>query len=152
MAADHHAIITRLVKTLNEQNYDLWETLVTEDYFEEYPQSGEVIRGPKNVRAAVENYPQGLAKDSLDMSDARVAATDARWVRTPTFTFVRVEGSGNVGTAAFKARYPNGSTWWIVILYELRGDRLAKATAFFAPIFEAPEWRKPYVETTGARA
>jgi SnoaL-like protein len=152
MAADHHAIVTRLVKTLNEKNYDLWETLVTEDYFEEYPQSGEVIRGPKNVRASVENYPQGLGRDTLDMSDARLAATDARWVRTPTFTFVRAEGTGNVGTAAFKARYPDGSTWWIVMLYELRGDRLAKATAFFAPLFEAPAWRKPYVENPSARA
>jgi len=143
---DHTAIITRLVQVLNEHNYELWETLVTEDYFEEYPQSGELIRGPKNVRASVENYPGGISKDALDLADARVVGTNSRWVRTPTFTFVRVEGRGNVGTAAFKGRYPDGTTWWIILLYELRGDRLAKATAFFAPTFEAPEWRKPYVD------
>jgi hypothetical protein len=138
------------MKALNEQNLDEWETLVTEDYTEEYPQSGEIIRGRKTVRAAIENYPGGLLKDGLDASTTRLAATEARWVKTPTFTFVRVEGTGNVGTAAFKVRYPDGSLWWVIILYELRGDKVAKNTAFFAPIFEAPEWRKPYVDRTSA--
>ena len=150
MPIDHSAIQMRIMKALNEQNLDEWETLVTEDYTEEYPQSGEIIRGRKTVRAAVENYPGGLPNDGLDVSSWRMAATEARWVKTPTFTFVRVEGTGNVGTAAFKARYPDGSQWWVVILYELRGDKVAKSTAFFAPMFEAPEWRKPYVDRTGA--
>jgi hypothetical protein len=148
MPTDHNAIFTRLVRVLNEQDFDLWETLVTEDYVEEYPQSGEVIRGPKNVRAAVENYPGGIPKDSLDLADARVAGSEPQWVRTPTYTFVRAEGTGNKGTAAFKGRYPDGSVSWIILLYELRADRLAKATAFFAPIFEAPDWRKQYVDAS----
>jgi len=144
---DHSAIQARIMKALNEQNFDEWETLVTEDYTEEYPQSGEIIRGRKKVRAVLDNYPGGgLLKDGLDVSTTRIAATEARWVKTPTFTFVRAEGTGNVGTAAFKARYPDGSVWWVVIIYELRGDRVAKSTTFFAPLFEAPEWRKPYTE------
>jgi hypothetical protein len=152
MPIDHKEIFGRVTKALNDRNYDDWETLVTEDYTEEYPQSGEIIRGPRNVRDAMENYPGGLPRDGLDQSTARVAATNARWVKTPTFTFVRVEGTGNVGTAALKARYLDGSLWWVVIMYELRGDKIAKSTAFFAPFFEAPEWRKPYVDSTGARA
>ncbi|MDP9275144.1 MAG: nuclear transport factor 2 family protein, partial [Chloroflexota bacterium] len=117
MPIDHSAIQRRIMKALNEHNLDEWETLVTEDYIEEYPQSGEVIRGRKNVRAVIENYPGGLLDDGLDVSSARMAATEAQWVKTPTFTFVRVEGTGNVGTAAFKARYPDGSLWWVIILY-----------------------------------
>lgn len=153
MPIDHLAIFTRVMESLNDCNYDEWETLVTEDYTEEYPQSGEIIRGRRNVRAALENYPGGgLPKDGLELSTARVAATEARWVKTPTFTFVRVEGTGNVGTAALKARYPDGTVWWVVFLYELRGEKLAKSTAFFAPFFEAPEWRKQYAESTSARA
>jgi len=146
MLIDHKAIQLRVMKALNDRNWDEWETRVTEDYTEEYPQSGEVIRGRKNVRAVMENYPGGLAKDSLDVSTARVAATEARWVKTPTFTMVRVEGTGNVGAAAFKVRYPDETVWWVIILYELRGDLVAKSTAFFAPLFEAPEWRKQYAE------
>ena len=151
MPIDHSAIQTRIMKALNDHNLDEWETLVTEDYVEEYPQSGEVIRGRKKVRATIENYPGGLLEDGLDVSTRRMAATEATWVKTPTFTFVRVEGTGNVGTAAFKARYPDGSVWWVIILYELRGDKVAKSTAFFAPIFEAPEWRKPYVDSRSAQ-
>jgi len=150
---DHLAIYTRVLKALNECNYDEWESLVTDDYVEEYPQSGEIVRGSKNARAVLENYPGGgLPKDGLDVLGARVAATEARWVKTPTFTFVRVEGTGNLGTAAFKARYPNGSVWWVIVLYELRGDKVAKSTAFYAPVFEAPEWRKPWVEHREASA
>lgn len=152
MPIDHSAIFQRILRALNDQNLDEWETLVTEDYTEEYPQSGEIIRGRKKVRATTENYPGGLLKDGLDVSTARMAATKSEWVKTPTFTFVRVEGTGNVGTAAFKARYPDGSEWWVIILYELRGDKVAKSTAFFAPLFEAPEWRKPYVDNASARA
>ena len=47
MPIDHSAIQTRIMRALNEQNLDEWETLVTEDYTEEYPQSGEIIRGRK---------------------------------------------------------------------------------------------------------
>jgi hypothetical protein len=148
MPIDHAAIQKRVMKALNDRNYDEWETLVTEDYTEEYPQSGEIIRGRKTVRAVLENYPGGLPKDGLDVSTARMAATEARWVKTPTFTFVRVEGTGNVGTVAFTARYPDDALWWVIVIYELRGDRVAKSTAFFAPVFDAPEWRKRYAEKT----
>jgi hypothetical protein len=152
MPIEHSAIFQRILRALNDHNLDEWETLVTEDYIEEYPQSGEIIRGRKKVRATIENYPGGLLEDGLDLSTTRMAATAAQWVKTPTFTFVRVEGTGNVGTAAFKAQYPDGSQWWVIILYELRGDKVAKSTAFFAPLFAAPEWRKPYVDSTSARA
>ena len=118
----------------------------------EYPQSGEVIHGPKNARAIVEYYPGTLPKDTLDLKSARVGATEARWVRTPTFTVVRAEGTGNVGFSAMQSRYPDGSTWWVINFYELRGGRLARSTTYFAPLFEAPEWRKPYVEQRGPTA
>ena len=69
-----------------------------------------------------------------------------RWVVTPMFTVMKVEGSGTVGTATFMTRYPDGSTWWVVTMYELRGEQIARSTTFFAPLFEAPEWRASYVE------
>jgi hypothetical protein len=39
-----------------------------------------------------------------------------------------------------------------VNLYELRDGRMARSTTFFAPAFEAPEWRKPFVELKGSSA
>jgi len=146
MAPDHEVFNARIAKAMNERNYDEYEALLTEDYVGEYPQSGEVIRGPKNARAIIEQYPGGLPDRPVDTASARIAATEARWLRTPTFTVVRVEGTGNVGFNASKGRYPDGSVWWVINYYELRDGRLARSTTFFAPTFEAPEWRKPYVE------
>lgn len=142
----------RITKAMNERDYDAYEALLTEDFVGEYPQSGEVIHGQKNARAILERYPGELPKDAIDMATVRVAATEARWRRTPTFTVVRAEGTGNVGVYALQSRYPDGSTWWIVNLYELRGDRLARSTTYFAPMFDAPEWRRPYVELRGAHS
>lgn len=152
MPTPHEVFSARLTRALNERNYDEYEALLTEDYIGEYPQSGEVIRGPKNARAIVERYPGGLPADNVDTMSVRIAATDARWVRTPTFTVVRAEGTGNVGVSALKARYPDGSVWWVVNFYELREGRLARSTTFFAPIFEAPEWRRPFVDPRGTTA
>ena len=37
----------------------------------------------------------------------------------PLFTLVRVQGGGNTGSSAVRVRYPDGSSWWWVHLYEL---------------------------------
>ena len=67
----------------------------------------------------------------------------------PLFTLVRVQGGGNTGSSAVRVRYPDGSSWWWVHLYELREGRIARTTDFFAQDFDAPEWRRPWVERTG---
>jgi hypothetical protein len=152
MPTKPEAFSMRLAAALNARDWDTYESLMTEDFVGEYPQSGEVIRGRKNARAILEKYPGGLVAEAVDLSSARVAATEARWVRTPTFTVVRAEGSGNVATVAFRSKYPDGSTWWVINFYELRGDLLARSTTFFAPSFDPPEWRKPYVEANGTRS
>jgi SnoaL-like domain len=146
----HDRLAERMAKALSDLNWAEFEALLTEDYVEEYPQSGEVIRGSKNARAVRENYPGGLRDDGLDPSTVRMMTSD-RWVRTPVFTVARAEGAGNTGTATYRGTYPDGSVWWVVVLYELRGERIAKATMFFAPVFEAPEWRKAYVDSASAR-
>ena len=144
--ADNRTIVEQFLQAIAANDIEAQDRLLSDDVVEEYPQSGEVIRGSRNARASRENYPGGLEEGSIDFTEARLAATEARWVITRMFTVMQVEGTGNVGTVTFKTRYPDRSEWWIVILYELRGERIAKATTFFAPVFEAPEWRRPYVE------
>ena len=144
--ADNRSIVEQYLSAMGKNDVEAQERLLSDDIVEEYPQSGEVMRGSRNARSSRENYPGGLEEGSVDFTEARLAATEARWVMTRMFTVMQVEGTGNVGTVTFKTRYPDRSEWWIVILYELRGERIAKATTFFAPVFEAPEWRRPYVE------
>ena len=146
MPIDHRALLERWVAAMNRHDYAAVEGIFTDDLVQDYPQSGEVIRGSQDFRAILENYPSGLPDDPIDLPSLRVAATDELKVVAPLFTIVRVEGAGNVGTYALRNRYPDGSTWWTIGFYELRDGRIARATTFFAPEFEAPEWRAPFVE------
>jgi hypothetical protein len=147
MSVDHKALFDLFIEIHNEHAWDRLGEVFTDDYVEEYPQSGEVFRGLANVRAVRAAYP-GLSETLPDAeatsSTLRLAANDEAWVVTPMFIPVRVEGTGNVGTAIFRMTYPDGSRWWNVHLYEVRGGRLAHAELYFAPEFEPPDWRASY--------
>jgi hypothetical protein len=60
------------------------------------------------------------------------------------------QGRGDAGTTRLRARCPGGPWWWIVVVDELRDRRSARSTSFFAPEFEAPAWRAPFVEWRAA--
>ncbi len=59
---------------------------------------------------------------------------------------VRISGAGDMHTAILKLRYPDGSTWFMVALIEVRDGLIGKSTTYFAPVFDAPEWRQQWVE------
>jgi hypothetical protein len=145
---DHRALLEKYGQALNEGRLDLLAEVLTEDYFEEYPQSGEVIRGRANVVSIIENYPGRTSDMSLgDISTLKVKPADGYKAVAPTYTLVRVEGAGDNGVSTVRATYPDGSHWWIVGLYTLRGGRIASSRTFFAPDFPAAEWRAKWVET-----
>ncbi len=133
---------------MGQRDYDAIDRLLTDDHVSEYPQSGEVIRGKRNFRAVLENYPGGLPKGGTDRAASLIIGSD-EWAMTPTFTLVRLTGSGSLRTAIIRSRYPDGSTWRVINLMEIRDGRIAKATVYFAPMFEAPAWRAQWVELTG---
>lgn len=112
------------------------------DVVVEYPQSGERFRGLENVRAQFENYP-GLEPGSSELSEIIGGRT---YALTPSYTVVAIDGTGDQGTALVRVRYPDGSWWWAVNLYEIRDGRIARSRTFFAPDFPAPDWRAPYRE------
>ena len=57
-----------------------------------------------------------------------------------------IVGGGDQFTATGQVKYPNGETWHIVSLIELRDGKISKMTDYFGAPFEAPAWRAPYVE------
>ncbi|MBA2488082.1 MAG: nuclear transport factor 2 family protein [Chloroflexi bacterium] len=95
------ALATRDVATLSE--------LIAPDAVEEYPQSGERLTGRDNIIAAVRNYPGGLPDAKLL---AVAGGEEDRWVMTPAYTVLNVEGSGNHYTCAFRAEYPDSGVWY----------------------------------------
>jgi hypothetical protein len=136
------------VQVLARNDYDRLGEFLAPDCVHEYPQSGERIVGLANIRAVFENYPGGLVGQELDT--LKVAGEDARWAMAPNFSLVRVTGAGSSYTSALRVRYPDGSMWYVITMFELVDGLMTRGSLYFAPFFEAPEWRKPYVEPNAA--
>jgi len=115
---------------------------VTNDAIWEFPQSGERFHGLANIRGQFENYPD-LEPESSELQEV-IGGTD--YALTPNYTLVTVQGSGDRGAAMVRARYPDGSRWWAVNLYEVRDGKIARSRSFFAPELEPPDWRAPFRE------
>ena len=108
---------------LARQQYDL----EADDFVEDWPQSGERIRGRDNAKAINDNYPTrtGLTpRPSL----RRLSGEGAHWV---------IEGSIDYG---------DGTPVSYVGIAELRDGKLVRLTEYFANPFEAPAWRSQWVE------
>ena len=145
--ADHRAIIELYGKALSERRFDLLAEVLADDYVEEYPQSGEVVRGRDNLIAIIQNYPGRDPNAPLgDVATLSVKPSDGFKVVAPTFSVVRVQGAGDSGVSTLRATYPDGSRWWVVGLYTLRSGKIASNRTFFAPDFPAPAWRAQWVD------
>ena len=137
-------IVERWVRAIEAKDFDAQATLIADDFVDEMPQSGERIRGKANWLAISNNYPGGVG--TVDSTTSRVVGADDHWVMTPSFSVLRIEGSGNVFTYAGTARYGDGQTWDLIAIIELRDGKIAKSTTWYAAPFEAPAWRARFVE------
>jgi ketosteroid isomerase-like protein len=138
-------IVERFVQALSDPDGASGDEYVADDLIEDYPQSGERIRGRANRRAIFDNYP-GRAGHDFGRNQVRRVVGDDQWVMTPAMTLARVNGSGERYTASGLITYPNGEEWHVVQLIELRGGKIARLITYFAAPFEAPAWRAKYVE------
>ena len=137
-------LLGRLYDAFNRRDYDEAMKLLHPDFVEEWPQSGERIYGPANLRAILENYPGGV---SLEATPA-FHGGEEEWAITPGYTVIRMNEAGNTGTGVLKIRYADGSEWWMLVLIELKDGLLYRQSTFFAEPFEAPAWRAAWVQHT----
>ncbi len=135
-------VVRAYMQALANKNLDLQGQLRHLDWYADWPQSGERVRGDANSRAMDEQYPGGLP----DVRTNRIVGSEDRWVVTPVYSVQRVVGSGDSWWGDGSITYPDGSTWFLAILIELRDSLIYRETTYFAEPFEAPEWRKPFVE------
>jgi ketosteroid isomerase-like protein len=138
----HERALGGFADVLSHHDWDKLGDFLTEDATFEYPQSGERFRGVANIRAQFENYA-GLEPGTSRLEEIVGGTT---YALTPTYTVIGIDGSGDRGAAVIRVRYPDGSWWWAINLYELRDGRIRRSRTFFAPDFEAPDWRAPYRE------
>lgn len=142
----HYQMVESVSQLLRDHDIEGLIQLVHDDFVFETPQSRERIVGIANNRAVIENYP-----GEIQSSNRKVHGSADAWVHTPSFTLLRINGSGDEYTTEEWAEYPNGESGYGIALYQFRGDRIAKVTYYFAPPFAAPEWRAPWVEMMPAR-
>jgi ketosteroid isomerase-like protein len=136
--ADNRKTVEQFIQAMATRDWEAQDRLLTDDFVEEYPQSGERIIGKENRRAIIENDPGG---------EPRETSASGPSPKPPV-----IVGAGDQFTATGQVKYPNGETWHLVSLIELRDGKIAKITDFFGAPFEAPAWRAPYVEAARVAA
>jgi ketosteroid isomerase-like protein len=143
-------VIERFAEALASNDFDAQDALIHDDYIQRWPQSGEVIRGRANRRAIAENYPD--ADGGVRPATTRIVGTDDKFISSPMpmWNMIHLEGSGDELTATGTITYPNGETWHYVTLFTMKDGQIWRQVDYYAPPFESPEWRAPYVELEGA--
>jgi ketosteroid isomerase-like protein len=100
----------------------------SDDIVQEWPQSGERIRGKANIAKMNEGY-------------------SANTGTAPKATLRRVLKPGDAWIIESTIDYGDGTPVSAVSIIELGADgKIARETDYFANPFEAPEWRKQFVE------
>jgi SnoaL-like domain len=144
---DPRALFERYAAAVNGGDYRILDEILHPDYEETWPQSGEHVRGIANMKAILENYPGGTIERGLE----RLVGGEDRWVITPSQTPLRIEGTGNVYTIVLRVRYPDGSSWYVVQVIEIKERKVWRVETYFAPLFAAPDWRAQWVDRGAAR-
>ena len=139
--SDNRSVAEKYCRAL-PADFDVLASLQHPEFVQEFPQSGETIRGSDNFRKVHENYPGGSPGNEV----RRVTGTEDRWTVAPTFTLVRLTGVGDTFTAESSASYPDGSQYQVVTILEIRDAKVFRARTYFAPEFEPPGWRAEWVE------
>lgn len=140
--AGHRRIMDGFADVLSTHDWDRLADYLHADAILEYPQSGERFRGLANIRAQFENYP-GLGPGSSQLEEVVGGTT---YALTPSYTVIGVDGSGDSGTAIVRVRYPDGSYWWAINIFQVLDGRITRSRTYFAPDFDPPDWRAPYRE------
>jgi ketosteroid isomerase-like protein len=125
---DNRQVVDQFLEAMAADDLDAQDALIHDDYVVRNPQSGEVIRGRANRRAVLENYPGSQGGG-------------------PAWELSHVVGSGDEFTATGTVTYPDGGTWHFVTLLTVRDEKIWQQIDYFAEPFEAPDWRRPYLDT-----
>jgi ketosteroid isomerase-like protein len=128
---DNSAAMQRFTKAFETGDVESFsqaiDAVASDEFVEEWPQSGERIRGKATVKRINEGYS---------------AATGT----TPKMTLRRIVGEGDVQVVEATIDYGDGTPVSYVGIAEFNGGKLARITEYFASPFAAPAWRADFVE------
>ena len=145
-ASANRAVLEHYREILRDGDYDAMPEVLAPDFVQEMPQSGERIVGIANFVAVVRGITSTSPTGGLEVAmDPYVAGDEEHFVITPTFNVVKVADAGDEITSYVKAKFPDGSEWYIVSFTSFRDGKIVKGVDFFAPVYEAPAWRAEWV-------
>ena len=136
------AIVRRYAASSASNDLEELARLRHPDWTVEWPQSGERVHSSESFAAIVEAYPGG--RPHVEVS--KIVGSEDRWVVTPGNTVLRVAGGGDFWWSQWRMTYPDGQEYQVIDLIELRDGLVHRESVYWAPPFDAPDWRRPFVE------
>ena len=103
-------------------DFETEHLIYREDAMLEYPQSGELTRGRRNIQGQRANQPS-----------------------KKRFAIRRIIGSGDLWVTEFILTYDSKPSYTVSIM-EFSGVKVARETQYFADPFVTPAWRAQLVE------
>jgi ketosteroid isomerase-like protein len=104
----------------------LIQEYAADDFVQEWPQSGERLSKAASIQMG-EKYP-------------------AMTGTSPTFTYRRMLGGGDIFVVEGTIDYGDGVPVSYVSVGEVRDGKIARVTDYFANPFPAPAWRADFVD------
>jgi SnoaL-like domain len=109
----------------NANDLEAEHSIYHDDAVLDYPQSGERTRGRSNIQGQRGSQPNNKR-----------------------FTVQRIIGSGDLWITELVLTY-DSKPYYTVSIMEFRDGKVVHETQYFADPFEAPSWRKQWVERMG---
>jgi hypothetical protein len=122
------ARIRQFAEAINTADMEVFDAIYHNDVVIEWPQSGEVIRGKKNIRELRLAYPT-----------------------PPTATLRRIAGSGDLWVMEMVFDY-DGDRFHVIVIHQYREGLVVSETSYYAAPFQAPTWRARWVEPAPSSA
>ena len=102
----------------------------TDDFVQEWPQSGERLRREASQRLSAEYADKTGTNPKMSLGD--------------------IKSCGDLAVIEGTIDYGNGVPVRYVGIAEFRDGKVSRVTEYFADPFEPPAWRAPYVEQMAA--
>ena len=119
---DNRDAVERYLKVFERGNLEAAADFLHDDYVEEYPQSGERIRGKQNWLSIVKAYPS-----------------------LPKMIDYSLEVGGELCVLEATLEYDSNRVY-VCGIFEVRDGKIKRAREYFGEPFEALQWRAQWVE------
>lgn len=123
----NRSALERARKAVQDGDLDPYEQILAEDCIQEWPQSGEMIRGRDNIMAVNRNYP-GF----------------------PNMKVRELRGAGDLWVGEAELDY-HGRRVMFCSIWEMRDGKVVRETDYFGDPFDPPQWRARWVERPETR-